>query len=154
MPELITDEEIVQRDLTLNDDNSWFLEQQLKDYPKIMEKYTRMHSQAVKEVDRISMELEVETAKIVNGLCKLYQAKEGKPYPPTGVSEVRRTYVPLVRSWKLKKIELYEATETMNILKGVVDSMYSKGYRIRELFDIIKKRLYGDISGVYADLEE
>ena len=151
MNDMNIEEKIVQEDFEIDDSSPFAMETELKNYPKIIEKYSRMHSQAVKEVDRITTELEVETAEIVDALCKLYYAEHNKHYPPTGTSEVRRTYVPLVRSWKIKKLELMDATEKMNILKGAVRALDAKGYRIAELFQVVKIRLYGDKSSVPFD---
>lgn len=149
MTELNLDEATIQADLFIDDSSMFALETSLKTYPSTLEKYSRMASQAIKEVDKVTMELEIVTAELIDELCQLYQAKEGKAFPPSGISEVRRSFVPLCRRWKKKKIELHEVTETMNIIKGALKAYEARGFKTQELFKIALKRLFGENTAGY-----
>lgn len=144
-------QKMIQQDLNIDDSSPFHIELELKEFAKLREKYSRMYSKAVRDVDEATIMLEVTTAEIVDDLCKLYLAEKGKPYPPSGVQEIRKTGVPLVQRWKNVKYDLAEKTETKNILYGIVAALDSKGYRLAELFTVIRQRLYGDKSVVYTN---
>jgi len=127
--------------LKLSIDNSslYALENELIDYPRQLGELHRVYSQAVKRVDRLTLELEVLSATILDEILKTAEER-GKPYPPSSLQEVRRNMIPKDRRYKRKKLELIEAIEEKNILGGLVKAFEAKGYRLQELITLSVKR--------------
>jgi len=125
--------------LSIDNSSLYALENELIDYPRQLGELHRVYSQAIKKVDKFTLELEILTAKILEEMQKDAERK-GRPYPPSSLQEVRKTKVPLDKRYKRLKLQLIEATEEKNILGGLVKAYEAKGYRLQELIQLANKR--------------
>ena len=125
--------------LSIDNSSLYALENELIDYPRQLGELHRVYSQAIKKVDKLTLELEVLTAKILLEVQKDAERK-GRPYPPSSLQEVRKTKVPLDKRYKRLKLQLIEAIEEKNILGGLVKAYEAKGYRLQELIQLANRR--------------
>jgi len=125
--------------LSIDNSSLYALENELLAYPKQLGELHRVYSQAIKKVDKLTLELEILTAKILVEVQEDAERK-GRPYPPSSLQEVRKTKVPLDKRYKRLKLQLIEAIEEKNILGGLVKAYEAKGYRLQELIQLVNKR--------------
>jgi len=125
--------------LSIDNSSLYALENELLAYPKQLGELHRVYSQAIKKVDRLTLELEILTAKVLEEVQENAE-KKGRPYPPSSLQEVRKTKVPLDRRYKRLKLQLIEAIEEKNVLGGLVRAYEAKGYRLQELIQLANKR--------------
>jgi len=125
--------------LSIDNSSLYALENELLDYPKQLGELHRVYSQAIKKVDKLTLELEVLTARILEEVQENAESK-GRPYPPSSLQEVRKTKVPLDKRYKRLKLQLIQAIEEKNVLGGLVRAYEAKGYRLQELIQLANKR--------------
>ena len=125
--------------LSIDNSSLYALENELVDYPRELGELHRIYSEAVKKVDKLTLDLEVLTAVILEEVQKDAE-KKGRPYPPSSLQEIRRTKVPLDKRYKRLKLQLIEAIEEKNILGGLVKAYEAKGYRLQELIQLANRR--------------
>lgn len=136
-------EEMVDYDLNIDSSSVYAWEETLKESSKREARYHRAYAKANREVDELSLALEIITSEIMRELEEEAEA-EGKPIPPTAKAEVRRVKVPLDPRYRKIKRKLIKATETMNMLRGTCFSFGNKSRRITELGRIVEKYLVED----------
>lgn len=136
-------EEMVDYDLNIDSSSVYAWEETLKESPKRQAKYHRAYAKAVKEMETLSLALEVLVSEIMKELEEKAES-EGKPIPATAKSEVRRIKVPLDPRYRKVKRKLIKANETMNLLKGTCFAFNDKSRRITELGRIVEKYLVED----------
>jgi len=125
--------------LSIDNSSLYALENELLDYPRQLGELHRVYSQAIKKVDKLTLELEILTAKILEEVQENAESK-GRPYPPSSLQEVRKTKVPLDKRYKRLKLQLIQAIEEKNVLGGLVKAYEAKGYRLQELIQLANKR--------------
>ena len=136
-------EEEMLDELDIHVENAYDLEQELKSHARKAGKYVVMAAQATKKVDELSMSLEVLVAQIVEELCKEAEEK-GKPIPPSAISEIRRSKVPLDKRYQIIKSRLINAQEEANILNGLVYSWGARSKRLTEVARLVQRSLWED----------
>jgi hypothetical protein len=143
----ITDNSI-HNHLEINTDNPNAFVETLKAYEHYKVEYQRAFAQAQKEVDKLQFQIEVALAEIVE---ELKAGKDGgKPVPASGWGELRRVDALLDARYQELRSRLIEANERLNILRGFVETMESRGYRFVEIARI-QERLMGSGVRVYED---
>jgi len=137
-------EKEIMKDLVIDDSSLYSLEQQLKESARVEGDYIAAMADAEKSLERIKLKVEVCVAELVRDLKKEYRKKNGKDIPATGVSELRKSNIPLDRKYKKLREELIEAqyvhTQAENFLKSII----SKGYRLQKIIEIHERQLRED----------
>jgi len=130
----LTEEEI-DNELEINNASLYSLEREVRNHSRKEAKYHRWYSQALKEVDKITMEYETVVAEVLNEIVA--REEEEKKLSPNMLDNLRkvaeRTQLPLDKRVRVVKRKLISAKETANILHGLVTAWSSRGYRIGEL---------------------
>lgn len=135
---------MVLEELDIHPESFTSFENDLREYAKIAYKYYRACAEAQKMVDTLNFQLDLLSGEI------LQEITTKKKIPPSALSEIRRSEVPLDERYKVKKYELIDATETLNILLGTVKSFESRSYRLGDIAEMKKKLLKDD----YVVLED
>ena len=133
---MINDEQVYD-ELDIHPESFTSLEKDLMNHAKITYKYHRAAAEAQKNLDRLTFELELLSSQILQEILTT------KKVPPSAISEVRRSEVPLDKRFIEKKMEVIEANEILNVLKGAVDAMNARSYRLGDIAEL-KKRLLRD----------
>lgn len=140
---MINDEQVYD-ELDIHPESFTSLEKDLMNHAKLTYKYNKAAAVAQKNVDILTFELELLTGDILQDILSK------RKVPPSAISEVRRTEVPLDERYVEKRMELINATETLNTLLGAVRAMDSRSYRLGDLTELKKKLLKDD----YVVLED
>jgi hypothetical protein len=138
----------IHRHLEINTDNPNSFVETLKQYEHYKVEYQRAFAQAQKDVDILQFKLETALAEIVEELK--VGKKGGKPVPASGWGELRRVDALLNPRYQELRSKLIEAVERLNILRGFVETMESRGYRFVEIAKL-QERLMGSGVRVYED---
>jgi hypothetical protein len=137
-------EEDVDVDLTINDESPFALSNELKNHARREAKYVRMSSKANKAVADLDLELRIITSTVVQEICD-EAINNGKPIPPSAVSDLRKVKVPLDLRYQKICRRLNEAMEEANYLNGLVSAWISRGYRLQELTKLSDRLLQNDL---------
>ena len=137
------DPDIVDGELLIHNESLYALEGEVKDHSKRSAKYHRYAALAVKEMESIQLSLDIITAEIVDDICK--QAEEdGRPIPPTGRAEVRRTQVPLDKAYCKLRRKLIKATSYANLFTGLTYDWAYRNKRLGELVRLSERTLWNE----------
>jgi len=156
MKSFLDDEASLDKELVIDDSSIFKLSEALKDHPRTLRRYYRLYAKAVKEVDMLNLELEIKSAEIMDTYLKAYAEKNGRSYPITGRSDLRKTILPLDKEYKALKFRLVEAVANMNDLKGIVDSWTARGFRLQELVRLAERTMFnsGRVTSIDDKLDE
>jgi len=125
-------EEFTEKELSIDNSSVFTLERELLAHSKKEAKYHRWWAAAIKDVDRLTLDLEIVSAEIVQeNLMKA--EKEGKPLSASAEDNLKKSVLPLDKRYKMIKRRLMGAKETANILAGLVKAWEGRGYRLKEL---------------------
>jgi hypothetical protein len=131
------DETNIEEQLTIHNASTYELEREVLAHPQKEAHFHRWYAQAIKEVDRLTMELEETVAIIFNELIVEEEEKVGKPLASYAMDSFRKmcekAKIPLDKRYKVVKKKLIQAQENKNILDGLVRAWSSRGYRLGEL---------------------
>lgn len=133
-------EEDFDKELGIQNASPAHLQKELLNYSKVSNKYYRWRAKAVKRVDELTLKKNITVAEIVEDLCREAEDR-GKPYPPSSLESIRKIKAPLDPRYKKVMQKLNEAKETASMLDGLVRSHESRGYRLAELTDIMKRTM-------------
>ena len=132
------DDNLVLEELEIHPESFTTLEKDLMNHAKTTYKYHRAAAEAQKNIDTLTFELELLSSQILQEILTT------KKVPPSAISEIRRSEVPLDERYIEKKMEVIAANETLNILRGAVDAMNARSYRLGDIAELKKRLLKPD----------
>lgn len=119
------------------------LEREITEYPETLYKVIKASAEANREESEAELNLEIVIADIVKEICEEGE-RQGKSIPPSAISEVRRTKVPLDMRYRRMKKRLIEKKENADKLRGLVRSWETRGYRLMELTKLADRLLWDE----------
>jgi hypothetical protein len=146
-------DEMILKDTDINTESIYSLETELKEQSSKEAHYILEAYKAHLKANKLQLLVETLTAEIVDELKK--EAEErNKPIPPSAVSELRRTSVPLDRRYKEAKEKFIEAEAESKMLWELVKCIFNRGFRIQKLLEISERQLGDRVVYGNKDLEE
>jgi len=124
-----------EEELKINNASLFSLERELLSHPKKTAKYFRWLAESVREVDRLTLNLEIVVAEILDEFDKEAERNK-KPLSAYALDSLRKSKVPLDKRYQKVKKRLAEAKETAAILEGFVEAWRGRGFRLRELVQL------------------
>ena len=137
------DQDRFEKEIEINNSSAWHLSECLKKHPLLEGKYQKILSDAIKELDRLTLELEIVTAETAEEIFKKAE-EEGNPIPASGKDSILKTQVKLNLHYQQLRKEVMEAKHRVGILKGFVKGFDSRGYRLAEICKLEEKKMRGD----------
>ena len=144
-------QELSDRELEIHTENAAALLGDLKDHARLQAKYYRWSSKAQKNVDDLSLKLEIVAADIIQEIIE----KSDKPIPASAKGELRKVDIFKDARYQLAKSRLNSAMEEMNYLQGLTRAFEGRGYRLKEVVTLVSRSLKEEELRVYGkDLEK
>ena len=131
-------DEFVDGELDIHYESIFTLEKELKNHPKIENKYNRWYAQANKELGLANLELEICIAELTDEIC----IKEN--IATYNRSEVRKSKIASNPKYIEAVKKVIDAQEKVDVLKGAISSMASKGWRLKELTYLANRLLWDE----------
>lgn len=125
-------------DLTIHFESIFALENELKEHSNLQNEAHKAFAVANREVNQLTLEVEVKTAEIVDRICR------DENIPPSARAEVRRSRVALDKEWQALRWKLNEAIENKDIMEGLSKSWEGRGFRLSELAELAKRLLWDE----------
>jgi len=132
------DDSFVDGELRISTESIFSLEQDLRTHSQLERKYHRWLSEAIKEVDDISLKLEICVAEIVEEIV----SREN--IPPSAVQEIRRSRVAGDKRYQLMRGRLNSAIEKKEYLRGLTKAWESRGYRLMEIVKLSDRLMWNE----------
>lgn len=126
-------------EISLAFDNAYQFEQELRNFPKNISKYARWLAHAERKINDLDLEIRANEVILVKAYIKAYELEKKKDFPMSSLPEAKKLVFYENGDYLKAKEELNDAIEKRDLLRGLVDSWNSKGYRLMEL----GKLLYG-----------
>ena len=135
-------EENIDKELKIDDSSVYALSEELKNHSRKEAKYSRACAKANKEVSKLSLQLKIVEAELVEEEMKKQSSQSASLR-----QEIRKS---IVRDDRYRKVflELTEAQETADILNGLMTSWVGRGYQLREIVKLADRAM-GDSLRVY-----
>jgi len=123
--------------LSIEYSSPYELETVIRNHPQLEDECNRVYAEALKELRKSELELEILISEIVEEICSK------RNVPPSAKSEVRRVEVPLDKRYKKLKLKCIDAETKANILRGAVKAASARGYCLTELGRMTLKSMMG-----------
>lgn len=129
-------------DLDIHIGSAYELEQDLTRHPRQCARYYKLRAQAVRELDDLYLNLKITTSEIVKEIL------DNEYVPPSAISEIRKTRVPLDKRYQILQRRVNAAKEKVDVLTGMIVGAEARGYRFRELVSMARPLLMPDINQI------
>ena len=144
-------QEISEQELTIHTENAAALLGDLKDHARLQAKYYRWSSKAQKNVDDLSLRLEMIAADVIQEIIE----GSDKPIPASAKGELRKVDIFKDARYQLAKSRLNSAMEELLYLQGLTRAFEGRGYRLKEIVTLVSRSLKEEELRVYGkDLEK
>jgi len=131
------------KDIEIDNSSAWHLSECLKNHPRLEGDYQRILSDAIKDLDTLTLQLEIITAEIAEGIFKAAE-EAGNTIPASGRDSVLKSTVKLDERYQKLRKGVIEAKHKVGVIKGFVKGFDSRGYRLREICNLEEKKMKGE----------
>ena len=131
--------EEIDKELQIDDSSIHALVECLKNHSRKEAKYSRICAKANKEVSKLSLQLKIVEAELVEEEMKKQSSQSASLR-----QEIRKS---VVKDQKYKDmfLKLIEAQETADVLNGLIDSWVGRGYQLREITKLADRTMQGTL---------